>query len=611
MKKIFLLFFASLLVLSCTKDAELADSSADLSTTLAQYDDTNMGIYKGVFTTQGTMERGTLEISITPNNYGVATLNLVSGQVINFRADRTIDAGAELQDLVFSSSSVIASFKLSADLDGKNVQISDVMYKGITSGAIAIHETSRAPVTPITGVLACDDCDAHPLMVTGDTGTFSLVFAGDGSADDTVLSLADVGVVVATPGAQEGCADNGDGTTSCNVSGFGTIGGNDISFDGTHSYNNGGDCSSAAGGWTLDSTNHGNFGGTFTSDTASCAPPANDTCAGALPIACGDTVSGDTSLATNTGADTCTTTWTAPDVYYTFTDTGVAQDVILFTCDQAGYDTKISVFSGACGALVCVAGNDDGPGCADFSSTVEFQTSGDGTTVYTVVVHGFNSSTGIFDLSMTCTDAPVPTCTDGIQNGDETGIDCGGSVCPPCAATDFVPDCGDTAWTDDGGAGGTETDGDPGNYAYGTDTNWTVDAGAGNVVTADFAEFSIEATWDFMYFYDGATTADTPILTSNLGTAASLDRGGVDSGFTGGDLLADGVTSSGQFLTIRFISDTSQNRPGWSGQVDCSPPPPASEVNNRVMAPKRPATQTAQEIADKKAYLRKMGYKIK
>lgn len=26
---------------------------------------------------------------------------------------------------------------------------------------------------------------------------------------------------------------------------------------------------------------------------------------------------------------------------------------------------------------------------------------------------------------------PDPTCTDGIQNGDETGVDCGGS-CPPC-----------------------------------------------------------------------------------------------------------------------------------------------------------------------------------
>lgn len=28
---------------------------------------------------------------------------------------------------------------------------------------------------------------------------------------------------------------------------------------------------------------------------------------------------------------------------------------------------------------------------------------------------------------------PVPTCEDGIQNGDETGIDCGGSNCLPCA----------------------------------------------------------------------------------------------------------------------------------------------------------------------------------
>ena len=25
-----------------------------------------------------------------------------------------------------------------------------------------------------------------------------------------------------------------------------------------------------------------------------------------------------------------------------------------------------------------------------------------------------------------------PTCTDGVQNGDETGIDCGGETCDPC-----------------------------------------------------------------------------------------------------------------------------------------------------------------------------------
>ncbi len=41
----------------------------------------------------------------------------------------------------------------------------------------------------------------------------------------------------------------------------------------------------------------------------------------------------------------------------------------------------------------------------------------------------------------------VPTCDDGIQNGDETGIDCGGS-CTPCTAT---PTC------DDGIQNGDET----------------------------------------------------------------------------------------------------------------------------------------------------------
>jgi hypothetical protein len=35
---------------------------------------------------------------------------------------------------------------------------------------------------------------------------------------------------------------------------------------------------------------------------------------------------------------------------------------------------------------------------------------------------------------------PVPTCNDGIQNGNETGVDCGGPDCPPCVPT---PTCND------------------------------------------------------------------------------------------------------------------------------------------------------------------------
>jgi len=32
----------------------------------------------------------------------------------------------------------------------------------------------------------------------------------------------------------------------------------------------------------------------------------------------------------------------------------------------------------------------------------------------------------------------LPTCSDGIQNGDETGIDCGGSSCSPCSVSDTI-----------------------------------------------------------------------------------------------------------------------------------------------------------------------------
>src|SRR5690606_27201285 len=33
---------------------------------------------------------------------------------------------------------------------------------------------------------------------------------------------------------------------------------------------------------------------------------------------------------------------------------------------------------------------------------------------------------------------PPATCEDGIRNGDETGVDCGGSVCDPCIDPDAI-----------------------------------------------------------------------------------------------------------------------------------------------------------------------------
>ncbi|WP_353777308.1 M43 family zinc metalloprotease [Winogradskyella sp. 3972H.M.0a.05] len=50
---------------------------------------------------------------------------------------------------------------------------------------------------------------------------------------------------------------------------------------------------------------------------------------------------------------------------------------------------------------------------------------------------------------------PAPTCDDGIQNGDETGVDCGGSTCAPCSTGSTLLhegffETGWDGWTDGG-----------------------------------------------------------------------------------------------------------------------------------------------------------------
>ena len=40
--------------------------------------------------------------------------------------------------------------------------------------------------------------------------------------------------------------------------------------------------------------------------------------------------------------------------------------------------------------------------------------------------------------SVNVTTLAIPTCNDGIQNGDETGVDCGGSFCPVCPPSDTI-----------------------------------------------------------------------------------------------------------------------------------------------------------------------------
>ncbi|MEZ5083888.1 MAG: hypothetical protein R2750_10630 [Bacteroidales bacterium] len=134
-----------------------------------------------------------------------------------------------------------------------------------------------------------------------------------------------------------------------------------------------------------------------------CAgPPPGDECATALPINCGDIVSGTTVGASNSAIPDCQTyPNTAPDLWYKFTGTG--QMVSADLCGS-GYDTRISVFEGSCAALVCVDGNDDY--CGLQSRIDWYAESG---VDYFIMVHGYNTSSGVFDLTLDCTDPATAT----------------------------------------------------------------------------------------------------------------------------------------------------------------------------------------------------------
>lgn len=151
--------------------------------------------------------------------------------------------------------------------------------------------------------------------------------------------------------------------------------------------------------------------GPYGFSTLADPPPANAFCADAIVINCGDSLEGTTTGSIFTAAPACGSAYVnTVGVWYTFTGTG--QEVTLGTCGTATYDTKISVFSGSCTGLTCVAGNDDGPNCPGVTSLTTFL--GEVGVDYLVLVHGYDGATGDFTLVMAC-GAP---CAPGLSNDD-------------------------------------------------------------------------------------------------------------------------------------------------------------------------------------------------
>ena len=155
---------------------------------------------------------------------------------------------------------------------------------------------------------------------------------------------------------------------------------------------------------------------TLTANCTSCAPavvPANDLCTGGIALALPGSVSGFTTCGPTVDAvvpaNCGTTTGTAPGVWYNLDPTvGNGRNrVRLSNCTGTSYDSKISVYSGACAALTCVAGNDDFCGAqsqVDFAVVNPAAPAAGGVVApvtHRILQHGFSTNSGAFTLAST------------------------------------------------------------------------------------------------------------------------------------------------------------------------------------------------------------------
>ena len=144
-------------------------------------------------------------------------------------------------------------------------------------------------------------------------------------------------------------------------------------------------------------------------------PPMNDDCANAIPIACGETQTGTTLYADNSGGNN------SKDVFYTYTGNGTPEKVTVSLCGSS-YDTLVRVFSD-CTLTNEIAMNDESASCGE-QSQVSFTS--DGTSTYVIMVEGYEGAlgdtyAGDYTIAVTCGEVEIP-CQPELYCGDGSVI---------------------------------------------------------------------------------------------------------------------------------------------------------------------------------------------
>lgn len=188
----------------------------------------------------------------------------------------------------------------------------------------------------------------------------------------------------------------------------------------------------------------------------------NDACANAITLnSCSgapQTLNGSTTNSTVDPYLDCGATGDVNSqrgVWYRYV--GDNSNVTINTCNATGYDSRLTVYSGACGSFTCVGGNDDMSAalCPASGLRSEVNFNAYAGTDYYIFVHGYQSgtslsATGNFVLNWTCTALCTPIATND-ECADATSVTVGtplvsnntcataslGVTYPSCTASQF------------------------------------------------------------------------------------------------------------------------------------------------------------------------------
>ena len=259
MKKIILVLVLAVSMFSCDKESIMIEES-NLTSDLSIYDEDDMGIYKGVFTTLDSELRGVVTISIVNTSSPVAVIKMTNGTTIRLESN-TYSNGDRINDLVFTynpSEDAYQSMSLNftVSVNGNNPIVSNVRLNGVLGYISVIKEKSYSAVSPTTGTYTC-------VLCTQPT-TFSAITYVENGQLLVSTQLIFNGELYLGSGAINGSCTIANGITTCPMGGSTVISSGTINWSGVVSFEPL-DCTRMTGVWTKTPSGTG-ANGTFESD---------------------------------------------------------------------------------------------------------------------------------------------------------------------------------------------------------------------------------------------------------------------------------------------------------------------------------------------------------